>query len=186
MALNLSNDRLGIEKKFYELCQTVVDREGYGLYDLDYKTGQQILRLYIERKDQQRVVIEDCVKIDRAMTDPLNELSWIPEKLNLEVSSPGVYRELRTRQHLESALGKLVSVVITGELDQELNPQHQLKRLKEKKFLGELQEIGEQFLVIVDKKNKPELVFKILFQQIKKVSLNPDLDDLLKPENKIS
>ena len=71
------------------------------------------------------------MEIDRALTPYIDSLDWMPEKLTLEVSSPGIYRSLRSIEHFGLAVGELVclSLNATGKKEVEL---------KNKKLVGEL------------------------------------------------
>lgn len=106
----LREERTGIEKKFFELCTKVVTDEGFDLYDMDYLPGSHCLRLYINQKGTDTALIEDCAKVDRALTPYIDESDWMPEILNLEVSSPGLFRQLTSVLHFQMVEGKDVNL----------------------------------------------------------------------------
>jgi ribosome maturation factor RimP len=56
------------------------------------------LQVMAERRDTRQLVIEDCAKISRRLSDVLDETDPIEEAYRLEVSSPGIDRPL-TRLH---------------------------------------------------------------------------------------
>ncbi len=172
--LILNKERAGLEKKFYELCTQVVGQEGYELYDLDYVNGSQTLRVFIKNKQTNTADLQDCVKIDKALSPFIDEANWMPESLVLEVSSPGIYRQLRTQKHFEESVNELISVNIIGSLEVNLNKDVPAKLMKQKKFRGKLISVDDSNIELrIEDKN-----LKISFKQIKKANLDPDLGDL--------
>lgn len=161
----------GKEKKFFDLCTKVCSAEGFHLYDLEYQPGQHLLRVYIMNPETKTALIEDCVRIDRAMTPYIEEEEWMPAELNLEVSSPGLYRSLKVLEHFEMAKGERVSLTLLQKLTEdefELLP----RSLRgQKKFSANLVEITSE---------KLELEFdgyklQIEFENIKKAQMDPEL-----------
>lgn len=162
--------RTGIEEKFYTQCNAVVIENGYVLYDLEYISGSSTLRLYIMDEKTKTAVIEDCVKVDRALT-PIFEEEWVPEDIVLEVSSPGVYRNLKTLKHFELALNERISVVITGNLEDEIVKDAPKAVKNGKHFTGILKTVTEENIILDI--NGFEL--KLTVAQLKKASLEPAL-----------
>ena len=169
--MDIQQERNGLEKKFYLLCGPVVQEAGYRLYDLEYVTGQKLLRLYIQDPRTGSALIDDCVKVDHALSEPFEKEDWIPEEVTLEVSSPGVYRHISNLEHFKMSLGEIVSVVILGQLsdDQTVGAPKGIKG--EKKFRGKLIEANEEHFVIEVK----GFSLKLNYKQTKKVNLDPDL-----------
>ncbi|MCB9091043.1 MAG: hypothetical protein H6621_11630 [Halobacteriovoraceae bacterium] len=171
--------RTGLEQKFFELCYPVVAELNYTLYDMDYLNGQKLLRLFIMDDKTQTAVIEDCVKVDRELTPFFENNEWIPEDIVLEVSSPGLYRKLRTLQHFEWSIGERIAVKYRGELEltEELKKE---KALKNKVLVGEVKEIQPQgdgnFEIIFDVELKNNnAVININSQQIVSAHWEPQL-----------
>ncbi len=133
-------ERKGLEKKFFELVEGVVQGEGYTLYDLEYLAPQKLLRLYIMNPETQTAVIEDCVQVDRALTEPFEKNDWIPEDVVLEVSSPGIYRKLRSREHFEWSLEQRISLKYRGDLD--FGEEQKNKALKGQNLIGFLKGVN--------------------------------------------
>lgn len=169
--MDINQERSGLEKKFYLMCEPVVQEAGYRLYDLEYISTQKLLRLYIQDPGTGSALIEDCVKVDHALTEPFEKETWIPEDVVLEVSSPGVYRHLANLEHFRMTIGEIVSVVIMGQLSDEQTAGAPKGIKGEKKFRGKLLEAqAEDFTIEV--KNFP---LKLNYKQVKKVNLDPDL-----------
>ena len=169
--MDIHQERIGLEKKFFLLCDPVIQEAGYRLYDLEYITGQKLLRLYIQDPRTGSALIEDCVKVDHALSEPFEKEEWIPQEVILEVSSPGVYRHMANLEHFKMSLGEMVAVVIMGQLsDEQLTGAP--KGLKgEKKLRGKLLEASNDDYIIEIKGFK----LKLNYKQTKKINLDPDL-----------
>jgi len=92
------------------LARPIAEGLGLELWDVSYgKEGTVwILRLLIDKEGG--VTIEDCEKMSRAIDGPLDELDPIEGAYSLEVSSPGLERDLKRRKHFETCLGRPVVV----------------------------------------------------------------------------
>ena len=78
---------------------------GYTLWDVEFlKEGaRRILRVTID--SEAGITIDDCEKMHRAIDPILDEIDPIEDAYDLEVSSPGIERELRTDRHIEACVG---------------------------------------------------------------------------------
>lgn len=87
-----------------------LDEHGYELYDIEYvkEGGSRFLRIFVDKPGG--IDVEECSRISEFVSAKLDELDPIPEAYFLEVSSPGVERPLKTRDHVEKAVGKHVYV----------------------------------------------------------------------------
>jgi len=168
MDLNLTKS--GLEKRFLDLCEPIVIEAGYRLYDMEYAPQQKVLRLFIEDPRTSTAVIEDCIKVDHLLSPVFETENWIPDEIVLEVSSPGMFRDLKTTEHLQAAVGKKILVVIKGQLKAELLTGLPKSFEKEKKWRGELLEFNDKSLALLIKDKK----ISIEFEQIKNANLDPD------------
>jgi ribosome maturation factor RimP len=169
--MDIQQERSGLEKKFYHLCEPVVLESGYRLYDLEYITGQKLLRLYIQDPRTGSALIDDCVKVDHALSEPFEKEEWIPEEITLEVSSPGVYRHIANLEHFKLSINEMVCVVIMGQLSDDQVSGAPKGMKGEKKFRGKLLEANQDYYVIEVK----GFNLKLNYKQTKKVNLDPDL-----------
>lgn len=163
-------DRKGIELQFFDACNIIVSENSLNLYDLEYFSQQQLLRLYIQNPETKTATIEECVLIDRALTPLFESEQWIPEDITLEVSSPGIYRELRTVEHFESSLGEPILVHFKQKLSGIAN-----SKLNGKKKVNCILESvdSDGINVVADTEN---INFK--FEVINKVNIEPAWDDI--------
>lgn len=106
-----------IEKITYDLALPVVNAEGYEIYDVEYvKEGPHwFLRLFIDRSEG--VNIDDCETISRALSSIMDEKDYVQTNYFLEVSSPGIERNLRQEEHFEAALGEKVRIKLYKDID---------------------------------------------------------------------
>lgn len=105
------------EKLTYDLALPIVQGEGYEIYDVEYvKEGPHwFLRLFICRDEG--VNIDDCEAVSRALSAVLDEKDFVASNYFLEVSSPGVERNLRQDEHFENAVGEMVKIKLYKEVD---------------------------------------------------------------------
>lgn len=78
------------------------------LVDLEFRRqGRRgLLRFFIDKPGG--VGIEDCRRFSEEVGDLLDVSDLVPERYDLEVSSPGLDRELRKERELRWAIGKQV------------------------------------------------------------------------------
>lgn len=96
-----------VEKVAEDVCQ----REGCFLYDLDFLgTGLgRTLRVWIDKDTG--AGIEDCSNVSKGLNLMLDVEDIVPGgPYHLEVSTPGIDRNLKKRWHFEKAIGKKVWV----------------------------------------------------------------------------
>jgi len=93
-----------------ELLAPIVEGLGYELYDLEFvKEGPNwYLRLFIDKDPG--VTIDDCELVSRGAEKALDENDPIPQAYILEVSSPGVDRQLKKAKHFERYAGRRVDI----------------------------------------------------------------------------
>ena len=92
------------------LAQPILDGAGVRLWDLRYEKEGSLwyLRVFIDKEGG--VTIDDCEAVSRPLSQKLDEADPIDQSYVLEVSSPGVGRELTRPWHFEKYLGSMVQV----------------------------------------------------------------------------
>ncbi len=95
----------------------VAEELGYVLWDVEYvKEGaRRILRVTID--SEEGITIEDCERMHRAIDPVLDEIDPIDVAYDLEVSSPGIERDLRTDAHIDACVGEEVEVRFFAPVD---------------------------------------------------------------------
>jgi ribosome maturation factor RimP len=122
------------------LADPIAESLGCWLWDVEYvKEGaRRVLRITIDSENG--VNIEDCEKMHRAIDPILDEADPIEEAYYLEVSSPGIERELKTEEHIMACEGWDVEVRLYAPLN------------GSKTFRGVLLESGEDGAIRIDAK----------------------------------
>lgn len=137
-----------IEENVETLIMPIIENLGYSLYDVQYvKEGKDYyLRVFIDKKEG--ISLEDCEKVNNAITDILDEKNYIKDQYFLEISSPGIERILRKDKHFEENIGKKVCVNLFKPIE------------KEKQLIGILEKYDENNIYIncekiiqIDRKN---------------------------------
>ena len=100
----------GVSGAVWRLAQPFAQRLGLSIWDVRYEKegGAWYLRIFIDKPGG--VGIDDCEAMSRAINGPLDDLDPIRESYCLEVSSPGLNRELRRGEHFTAFLGSRVQV----------------------------------------------------------------------------
>ena len=75
----------------------------------------QVIRIYIDKSGG--VTIDDCTNVSHAIETVLDADDFIPGKYVLEVSSPGIERQLYSVADFVRFTGQLVKVKIKTEID---------------------------------------------------------------------
>ena len=106
-----------IAERVAALAEPLAEEFGYFLWDVEYvkEGGRRILRITID--SEEGIYIEDCEKMHRALDPILDEADPIEEAYYLEVSSPGIERELRTDMHIDACEGWDVEVKLYAPVD---------------------------------------------------------------------
>ena len=99
-----------IEEKVEKLVKEPIEKIGFKLFDLEYsKEGKDyFLRIFIDKDNG--IDLNDCEKVNDAISNILDEANYIKEQYFLEVSSPGIERILRKDKHLEENIGEEINI----------------------------------------------------------------------------
>lgn len=98
---------------------------GLRLIDVEYKfEGGWVLRLYID--SESGITLDNCAEASQLAAQMLDEQDTIPSDYHLEVSSPGLFRPLRSPKHFRQCLGQPVKIRLAeGHL-----PERKSRRMK--------------------------------------------------------
>ena len=88
-----------------EAIAPTVDGLGYRIWDIEFKKVGADYHLEITIDNDRGINIEDCEKVHRAIDPILDEVDPIEGFYYLEVSSPGIERELRPPEHILACIG---------------------------------------------------------------------------------
>lgn len=128
------------EEKATALLEPIVRQNGVEIYDVEYveEAGEWYLRAYIDKEGG--VTIDDCEAVSRAFSDALDENDFIEDAYFLEVSSPGLGRQLKKDKHFEKSLGEEVELKTYKAVE------------KQKEFIGILKAYDKDSITIETEK----------------------------------
>ena len=120
-----------VTARVIELTTPLAVSLGLELVDVEYRqeAGKMVLRIYVDKEGG--VTLDDCTKVSREMDEILDVEDIIRGKYTLEVSSPGLNRQLKKASDFERFVGRLVKV-------RTFEPQADSAGNMRKTFLGEL------------------------------------------------
>lgn len=109
-----------IDEKAMQLAQKLIDEQSFKeleLVDVEYvkEKNENYLRVLIDR--QGGVTLEDCEEFSRAFDVRLDEEDFIPDAYYLEVSSPGLDRELKKDRDFIREKGKKILIKLYKKSD---------------------------------------------------------------------
>lgn len=106
-----------IEKKTESILIPILDDFGFDLWDVEYvKEGPDYyLRAYIDKEGG--INIDDCVDVSRRLSDELDKDDYIGDAYILEVSSPGLGRQLKKDKEFMRSIGREVDVKTYKPID---------------------------------------------------------------------
>lgn len=134
--------RSEIESYVEELVMPIMEEGNFELVDVEYvKEGANwYLRVYADKEGG--INIDDCVTISRALEVKLDEKDLIPDAYILEVSSPGLGRQLKKDRDYKRSLGEEIEFKLYKA------------REKQKEFTGILKDFDENtFTITIDEED---------------------------------
>ena len=142
-----------IEEKVTNLVEPIIEKIGYELYDVEYaKEGKNyFLRIFIDKTEG--IDLNDCEKVNDAITDILDTENYIKDQYFLEISSPGIERVLRKDKHLEKNIGTDINVKLFKKDEN-----------GKKEYLGKLKEYNQNEIVIEQEEKEIKIERKNISQ----------------------
>ncbi len=116
-----------------DLLEPVINGLGFDIVRiLTIGQANPTLQIMIERKDRKDIVVEDCAKASRAISEILDEKDPIKDRYSLEVSSPGLDRPLVTLEHFQRFAGSEAKLETSVEVE------------KRKRFKGKILSVDDK------------------------------------------
>lgn len=110
---------LKITDKVEEILTPYLLEKGLRVYDVVFvkEAGDKVLRAFIDKKDGY-VSIDECEEVSRFLSDELDRVDLIEEAYVLEVSSPGIERQIKYDWHFDESIGKKVTVKLYKKINE--------------------------------------------------------------------
>ena len=150
-----------IVERLIKLLTVPIKSEGYELLEIECKRygSSQTVQIIIDSNNG--IGIEDCVVVNRVAQEVFDSENPIFVSYILEVSSPGLFRRLKTAEHYRTFTGKRIRVRLHQKF-------HGVKVV-----VGQLEESTEQEIRMKLESDESELV--IPYSLISKANLEPHL-----------
>ncbi len=94
----------------YELAKPLAEKAGVDLWDVRFEKEGASWFLRVILDSPEGITFTDCENVSRPLSDLLDEKDFIEQSYYLEVSSPGLNRELKKEEHFRTCLGEEVLV----------------------------------------------------------------------------
>lgn len=151
----MKNNNINIKIQIQELALPLLEEMNLELVDIDYRAegSGRVVRVYIDKTGG--VTIDDCAEVSRELGTLLDVNEIISHSYNLEVSSPGLDRELKKNTDYEKYRGRKLKL----KLNSPVKKQFVLRMAKLCDFSNEIASIefeGDKFnipLSNIDKAN---------------------------------
>ena len=117
-----------------------------------------VVRIFIDKPDG--VSLEDCSRVSREIEDVLDVEDFIPSRYVLEVSSPGIERELYSIEDFRRFTGRLAKVKTSVDIE------------GQKTFVGPITGVDGNTISIDDRTHGP---VSLDYEQVVKANLKIDL-----------
>lgn len=98
------------EKRTENLIEPILEKNGFELVDVEYvrEGSNWFLRAYIDKPGG--ITVDDCETVSRELSELQDKEDYIDESYILEVSSPGLGRQLKKEKDFARSIGEDVEV----------------------------------------------------------------------------
>jgi len=150
------------EENLFNLLALPVRTIGYELIDIEFNRhgSEQTIQLFID--SPLGIGMDDCVAVNQVAMEVLGGDDPIFETNTLEVSSPGIFRKLKTPEQFKDFKGQRIKVRL----------QQKIQGIKN--AVGMLEECSKDEIRLILETDGSELVIPL--SQITKANLEPILD----------
>lgn len=133
------------ELKTEKLLEPLMEKNNFELVDVEYvkEGGNWFLRAYIDKEGG--ITVDDCELVSRELSDLLDQHDYIPDAYILEVSSPGLGRQLKKDKDFARSIDKEVEIKLFKAIN------------KQKEFVGVLKDYNNETITIeIESNNKKQ------------------------------
>lgn len=98
------------EARAEEMLMPIMEENHFELVDVEYvkEAGNWYLRAYVDKEGG--ITLDDCELVNRTWSDLMDQEDFIEEAYILEVSSPGLGRQLKKEKDFKRSIGEDVDV----------------------------------------------------------------------------
>ncbi len=106
-----------IAETVFKLVNPIAVELDLSIWDIEYIKEGADMYLRITLDSDKGITIEECEKFHAAIDPILDEVDPIQEAYHLEVSSPGVERDLKTEENIKKFIGSVVCAKTYAPID---------------------------------------------------------------------
>lgn len=133
-------------EKIEKIVQKVCNNYKISLYDIYWKHERKGKVLVIKITKPGNISITDCKLVSKELSSEFDKADLIKSKYYLEVSSPGLVRELKSKKHYISALKQKIKI-------------EYMENKSKKSEIGILKEVKDNFIIMEYNKGEKEIKF---------------------------
>jgi len=158
-------DKSLLTERVTEIAGQVTDKNNLELVRAEVvgSVKSPIVRIFIDKPTG--ILHEDCASVSMGMSEILDQSNFISPDYILEVSSPGLERELYSLRDFEKFIGSLAKVKTKIAVGGQKN------------FFGNIKAIDDQEIVFEDKTHGQ---VRFLFENVTKANLQIDIEEEFK------
>lgn len=136
-----------VKKQVEALALPVLEELGLELIEVQYRREQSgwVLRLIIDK--QEGVSLDDCTTVSREISQLLDIEDFIDQAYNLEVSSPGLDRPLKSMADFQRFTGRKAKIKTIAPID------------GEHVFIGKILQATGETIILAAKSRELEIPF---------------------------
>ncbi len=155
---------MDIEKnKLEQSLRNLVEENGYLLIDLAIlnRKGGKVIEVYID--NEAGITVDDCAKLSRILNDSLESLGLIDVVNRLDVSSPGLERDLKYLIQYKKHINRYFKVKYT-ESETVKEKEMKLKLIEEEVLTFEKD--GKEMKLNFNDINQAKVIIRIWYRRI--------------------
>lgn len=147
-----------------EIIEPVVKDEGLRLFDISFvkESGRWFLRVFIDRLEGE-IKLSECEAVSNLINQTLDKEDFIAGRYNLEVSSPGLDRPLKSIDDFVRFKNRLVKIKLYSAMN---------SVPFSKNFIGRIKDVKDNLIVLEDKQ---ENIINIEYGKIARARLEPEI-----------
>ena len=147
------------EQKVISLLTESLKIAGFDLVDvrIGMMNAQKTIQLFIDSPNG--IQIDDCVNVNQITKNIFGKTDQYYKDYLLEVSSPGIFRKLKTPDHFKSSTGKRVKIHLQKKIEGLMT------------VTGDLQKCDEETICILPDTNGSDMI--IPYSLISRANLEP-------------
>ena len=153
-------------EKIKELSLPVVKKYQKSLVSVEHvkEYGIDIVRITIDDLNTFDIDIDDVAKINEEILDLVND--YLPDGYYLEVTTPGIERELKTEKDFNRAIDKYIYIKTYQKIDnafglKEINGY--LKEVLDEEYVVEVLHMGRRKIVNIQKSSVAKIRLAVIF-----------------------